>query len=375
MYSKAIERIPMENQTNEKEMDYKRHYDAAQMAKEIGDSYSCYENFMVCFDLACQIKEQTLDKEKSDRYARLAAESEAYAKEALAEMRLPPSEISKLSRRKLPKGFDQFIGEDKLKDYLNSDLIPFWNEHRMSERKTSAILLYGPEGVSKSVFVQSLIHELKATPYYINPMDNYSPFGDNTKEQMLRLFRMAEEKNNVVFYFTKPVCFFPNESSKMNKATAKLFLNLVRKEIKRIRKKNLNILFIASTSCPDKMNAKAFQPGLFDDLLRIHHPGSDTRRRIMEERLKGIPFESKDAINRLTAFTHGFISKDISRLCRRIRYVSELYKKDKGDDLITDSMLERITKDFGPLDDVEFQKHVGEFEKSLKSTIHITDDL
>ncbi len=365
----------MENLTVDKERDYKRHQDAASMAKEVGDYLSCYENLMVCYDLAEEIKENSLDKEKSQKYEELAKKAEGQANEALSQLRLPPSEIAKLKKRKLPKGFDKFIGEDKLKDYLRKTLIPYWKGHKMSQRETSAILLYGPEGVSKSVFIQSLTHELNATPYYINPMNNYSPFGDNTKEQMLRLFKMAEEKDNVVFYFTKPVCFFPKENSKINKATAKLFLKLLKKEIKRIRKKNLNILFIASTSCPDKMTEKAFQPGLFDDLLRVHHPDCKTRKAIIEERLTGIRFENPKAIDSLAKDTHGFISKEVSRLCRRIKYVADLYKKDRGDDLITNAMLERIMQDLGPMDDIEFKKHVNEFEKSLKSSIRVTNDI
>lgn len=365
----------MENSTLEKERDYKRHHDAASMAKEVGDYLSCYENLMICFDLAEEIKELSLEKEKSEKYDSLAKEDERLANEALSQLRLPPSEIAKLKKRKLPKGFDKFIGEEKIKDYLNKTLIPYWRGHKMSERERSAILLYGPEGVSKSVFVQSLTHELNATPYYINPMNNYSPFGDNTKEQMIRLFKMAEEKNNVVFYFPKPVCFFPKENSKINKETAKLFLKLLKKEMKRVRKLNLNILFIASTSCPDKMTEKAFQPGLFDDLLRIHHPDCQTRKAIMEERLQGIRFENPQAIDELAKKTHGFISKEVSRLCRRIKNVANLYKKDRGDDLITNAMLDRIMQDLGPMDDIEFQKHVTDFESSLKQNIHITDDL
>lgn len=357
------------------EKDYKRHQDAANMAKEVDDFLSCYENAKICSDLAREISQNTLDSEKAKQYEESASEKDSLAEECLSKLRLSPSELSKLKKRKLPKGFDKFIGEDKLKDYLQKTLIPYWKEHKLNQREKSAILLYGPEGVSKSVFVQSLIHELNATPYYINPLNNYSPFGDNTKEQMLHLFRMAEEKDNVVFYFPKPVCFFPKESSKTNKATAKLFIKLLKKEIKRIRKKNLNIIFIASTSCPDKMNEKAFGTGLFDDLLRIHHPDRKTRYEIMKERLEGIPFEDPKAIENLVPVTHGFISKEISRLCRRIRYVSELYQKDKGDSTITNQMMERILTDLGPLDDVEFKKHVDEFEKSLPTTCNLTNDL
>lgn len=363
------------NELNELERDYKRHLDAAMMGKEVDDFLSCYQNFDICAALAKEISDNSIDKKESDRYLSLSKEAAEKAESYLQRLRLSPSELAKLKKRKLPKGFDKFIGEDRIKEYLNKTLIPFWKENRMKDREKSAILFYGPEGGSKSVFIQSMIHELNATPYYLNPMSNYSPFGDNTKEQMLHLFKMAEEKNNVVFYITKPVCYFPNEKSKINKATFKLFNKLICKEIKRVRKLNLNILFVASTSCPDKMNPSCFTKGMFDDLIRLHHPDRYTRKAMMDDRLKGIVFENPDAIQELVPLTHGFIPKEVSRLCRRIRYVSELYRKDGKSGIITKDMLERIMKELGPCDDIGFNKTVKAFEKSLPSSVTITNDL
>lgn len=354
--------------------DYKRHEDAKNMAKAVDDFYSCYENCVVCSDLARELSIKELDKTKSDNFKKLADEQEKEANLYLGKLRLSPSEIFKMKKRKLPKSFDKFIGEDTLKKYLSENLIPYWRDHKMNQREKSAILFYGPEGGSKSVFIQTLIHELNATPYYLNPLNNYSPFGDNTKAQIEHLFKLAEEKDNVVFYFTKPVCYFPQEQSKVNKATSKLFLKLIKKEIKRVKKLNLNILFVASTACPDKMNPKAFSKGLFDELLRIHHPDRYVRKALMEDRLKGIEFEDKDAIDKLTPITHGFIIKEVSRLCKRIHYVSELYIKDGKSGVITNDMLDRMLKEFGPQDDIGFQSTVDAFEKSLSSDITIIND-
>ena len=357
------------------ERDFKRHEDAKAMAKEVDDFFSCYENSNICAILADQIARNSIDKAKSDLYKGKAEECEKEASFYLSKLRLSPSQLAKLKKRKLPKGFDKFIGEDCLKEYLKESLIPYWKDHKLNQRQKSGILFYGPEGGSKSVFIQTLIHELNATPYYLNPLDNYSPFGDNTKAQMQQLFKLAEEKDNVVFYITEPVCFFPSESSKNNKATAKLFLKLIKKEIKRVRKLNLNILFVAGTSCPDKMTVKAFGKGMFDDLMRLHHPDRTVRKELMEDRLKGVEFEDKDAIDKLTPITHGYIAKEVSRLCKRIHYVSELYIKDGKSGVITNDMLDRILKEFGPQDDLGFKSTVDKFEASLPSSVTITNDV
>lgn len=360
-------------QIDAKKKDYEQHKEAADMALSVKDYLSAYDNFMICGDIADEISLLSLDNEESLRYAKLSESCYKQAKDHLSNLNMSKEDQAKLRKRKAPKGFDKFIGEDLLKDYLTKEVISFWRED-FSLRKRSAILLYGPEGISKTVFLQSFIHELNATPYRINPILNFSPFSDYTKENMKKLFSLAEEKDYVVFYFTRPEAFFPKGEDKESKATFKLFYKLVKKEIQRIKRKHLHILFIASTSCPDLMNPKVFEKGFFDDLLRIHHPNTDTRRKMLQERLSDISFEDKDEIEKLTKFTHGFVSKEISRLSRRIRTTRDLYQKGDQEVVITNDMMKRILEDLKPTEDEAFKKNISAFESSLGKDISIIND-
>ncbi len=347
---------------------------AANLARDVEDYMAEYENLVVACDIAKDIANNLLDKAESEQYALLATQFENEAKNALAKLHIKPEDLAQAGKRKRSKGFDRFVGEDKLKNYLTDTVIKDWREHNMKNRAHSGIFLYGPEGVSKTVLVQSLIHELNATGYYIDPISNFSPYSENTKAKFKRLFKMAEQKDNVVFYFTRPVCFFPQENNQESKATAKIFLKLLKKEIKRVKKLNLNILFVASSAAPDKMSLKAFGKGMFDDLLRVHHPDRHTRKGLMEERLQGIEFEVEDQIDQLVPVTHGYISKEISRLCRRIIKTAKLYGKDGKNAIITKEMMDRIMTDLGPMDDLEFKEHVQAFEASLPETCSIIND-
>lgn len=357
-----------------KKKDYAKMKEAADMSLAVKDYLSAYNCFLTCGDICNEISTLTFDNDESLEYAKLSESCYKQANDHLSQLNLSKEEMGKLKKRKTPKGFDKFIGEDRLKDYLKRDVLLLWRENRFKERDKSAILVYGPEGISKTVFVQSLIHELTATPYFINPIANYSPFSDNTKENFKTLFELAEKKDHVVFYFTKPECFFPRAKDKESKATFKMFYKLVKKEIKRVRKLNLHILFIASTSCPDMINPKVFEKGFFDDLLRVHHPNTQTRKRMMEERLKGIEFEEENEIDHLANYTHGFVSKEVSRLCRRIKNTSELYAKDGKPSIITKEMISRILEDLSPSDDEYFKKNVSSFESSLGMDVSVIND-
>ena len=350
--------------TDEQKRVLEQTQNAASLARDVEDYMAEYENLIAASDIAKDISGSLLDKEESERYLQLSEKLLKEAKDALNKLHIKPEDLS-VGKRKKSKGFEHFIGEDKLKNYLSDTVVKLWKENRLAERNHSGLFLYGPEGVSKTVLVQSLIHELNATGYYIDPISNFSPYSENTKAKFKRLFKMAEQKNNVVFYFTRPVCFFPQETNPESKATAKIFLKLLKKEIKRVKKLKLNILFVASSAAPDKMSLKAFGKGMFDDLLRIHHPDRFTRKGLMEERLKGIEFENPNQIDELVPVTHGYISKEISRLCRRINKTAKLYGKDGNNAVITKDMMNRIMTDLGPMDDLEFVANVNKFEESL----------
>ncbi len=359
---------------DEKKKSLVQAQNAANLAVAVEDFYGAYMNYLSAIDLAKDISSLTLSKEETATYLTLSEKLENEAKALLPRLKLTPEEASKLNKRKKSKGFDKFVGEERLKDYLTKTVIEPWKNQNMKSRNKGAILLYGPEGVSKTVLVQSLIHELNATGYFIEPIRNFSPYSETTKEKMKTLFKLAEEKNNVVFYFPKPNAFFPDGKKNESADTFKIFYKLLKKEIKRVRKLNLNILFIASTAAPDKMNPQMFAKGLFDDLLRIHHPDRYTRKGLMEERLAGVEFEDPTTIDKLVPITHGYISKEVSRLCRRIKKTAQLYSKDGKDAVITPAMVDRIMIDLGPMDDLEFKKNVDAFEASLCKDVSIIND-
>lgn len=361
---------------NEVKNNIKKCVEAGKFAEEVADYLGAYNNYIAAANIAKDASKDTIDVDETNYYKEKVTQYTNLAKAMISKLNLSPEQEANLPNLKQSKGFDKFVGETTLKNYLTETVIKPWREHNFSSRKKSAILIYGPEGVSKNVFIQSIIHELDATGYRIEPINNFSSFSDNSKEYFQRLFDKANKKDNVVFYFTKPLAFFPNESNPESKRTLKMFYKLVKKELKYVRKHNLNILFIGSTAAMDKMSKKVFDKGFFDDLLRMHHPDRKTRKGLIEERLKGVEFEDKDAIDKiLVPKTHGFVSKEISRLCRRIKKCTELYAKDGKAAIITNDMIERAIIDLQPMDDEYFKKVVDTFEASLyQGYVTITND-
>jgi len=350
----------------------------ADRASLVGDDLTAYQNYLTASRHAEELSTMILDRKESDNYLSIAAVDKEKAEDHLRRLNLSPEEVARITPRKPVKGFDEFLGLDKIKAYLKEDVVEHWRNHTMNQREKHGIFLYGPEGVAKTTLVMSLIHELGATGFFFEPFKDFSIYNaSNYKQHTEDIFRQVEEKDNVVVYFPAPVAFFPKDDSKISKKTRKYFLKALKKEMKRVRKLNLNVLFVAGTTAPDQVSMEAFGPDLFDDLIRIHHPDRHTRLAILEERLKDIPFEDDRMLNDLALRTHRYTTKELSRLCRSLRKVDDLYSKDlpKGQRAtFTRVMLERLMSDFTPVDDLDFDKYVHVFEDALPSDIKVLNE-
>ncbi len=254
------------------------------------------------------------------------------------------------------QGFGDFIGLEEVKDYLEKTIITPWRERKFKTRKKNSLLIYGPLGVGKTRFVHSLLKELDAKAYYFKPIKHFhlSDLVD-VEHDYKQVFKEAEKQDNVVFFIESPIPFFSDGNDDISRDTTELFIRMFRKENKRIHRKNLNILLIATTSVPDKLSPQVFHSQLFDDVIRIHHPDSTIRRGMIERYFKeqDVTEEYKEQLVKLT---EGFINTDLSKLCKSL-----LNEKDYSLDT-----LQKKLSSFMKQDNSDYEKSVSIFENRLK---------
>jgi len=357
-------------ETKEKKLQtLKHHQDVVSMALTINDYRLAYLDSHYASEDALAISKFEINPEDAKKYIDLSEKLEKEAKGYLRKLGLSPEEESKIIPRKPAKGFQEFKGLDSVKDYLRKDVVEPWNNNTFHTRPKNGLFLFGPSGTGKAAFVQSIIHELNATGYVIFPFANYSIYNlTDVKAHMKQLFKMAEEKNDVVFLFDTPEFFFPKGDDEESRTTRKLFLKLLTKEMKRIHKKHFKILFIMSTDYPDKLCPEIVQDGLFDDFIQIHHPSRDTRRAMMVERFEGFKIESEELITRLVQTTHGFVNTELSRLIRQIKHMAELYTKKGETPVISQVIVDKVLSDFKAEENTASVESEQAFLKTLPAT-------
>ncbi len=348
------------------------HLSSASTADKIDDFVEAYRHYTLASRLYEDLAYTLLDKKASDDALEKSKEANLEATGCLEKANLSDEEREKVLLKEEDRTLSGFVGFDNLKKYLMETIVSPWKDRTLNLRSKNAIFIYGPDGCGKTSLIEALIHELKATGHFVDA--TYESVVSNpkgAKAQLEYLLKKGEEKDNVVFYLSAPDGYFPKEEDKLSKKTFSKFYKSLKKQLQLIRKKNLNVLIIASTQNLAALNMKIFEKGMFDDVIRIHHPDRVTRKEIFQSRLADC--EIKIALDDLVMTTHGYVTKDVSRLCRSLKKMAKLYCKDGSKPVIDDVILNKVLPVFEKTDEQDFASVVSEFEHNLPSDIEIID--
>lgn len=339
----------------QKRIEMMKAYSNAIDAFSNSDNQKAYEEMVQASKIARELADSTTDYDDTREYTTLAdyyfAKAQSYLEKKDNDfgndiyMMEPPTQ-----------GFNDFIGLDNIKKYLEETIIVPWREHKLKTRKKNSLLFYGPFGVGKTRFVHSLLKELDAKAYYFKPIRHFhlSDLVD-VEHDYKQVFKEAEKQDNVIFFIEQPIPFFSDGQDDISKDTTELFIRLFQKENKRIKRKNLNIMLIATTSVPDKLSSKVFKKNLFDDIIYIPYPDDEIRKGMIERYFLSQDVDDQYK-NRLVELTKGFVNTDLSRICKTLL-------NDKTFDI---EKMENLISTFNQQDNSEFEKSVSIFENQLK---------
>lgn len=329
-----------------------------------GDYALSYQKMKESYQHAKFLAENAKNVSDAAEYASLMREYQNEIAQ-LSFLANPTSPIEEAPKNENTRSFSDFVGFDEAKSYLEKDLIEPWKNHTMKNRPVQNILLYGPRGVGKSSFALSLCKELNAKVYEFHPFQQFRMANlVDFDAQLDRFFEEREKEDNLVYFFETPVPFFPDGKDD-REVISELFLKYLKNVTSKARRKNKNVLFLATTSVPDKLTKKAFGKDVFNDLIRLHRPEVAVRRAIIEREMKGKEVLSDENIDYLSDKTEGFVTKDVTALSRQLFLLHE----EKG--ILQRSDIDTLLSAFTPWYDAKYEENVDAFEKGLKDvTIH-----
>ena len=132
------------------------------------------------------------------------------------------------------------------------------------------------------------------------------------------------------------------------------YMKFIKMNIKRVKKKKMNVLFVATTECPDKLSKDFYQEGMFDDLIRIDLPDHRTRESIIRQI---IPSINEDVLKEIIYSTEGYHTWGVTEIAFDLLKQEEPIQIETVKKLLDQHPLQK---------DEEYQKHISEFENNAK---------
>lgn len=205
-----------------------------------------------------------------------------------------------------------------LKEQLTLEVIgPFRDPELFRRYRVSlpnGILFFGPPGCGKTYIARALAQELGWSFQYCRPSDVASPFIHDTVSRIRAVFTAAiEEKAPSIIFIDEFEAFVPARSElgahqqykaeEVNEFLANLEGCAERQ-----------VLVIAATNEPEKIDPAVRRSGRFDKLILIPPPDAEARRAMLEFHLRDRPVEASLDTAGIAAVLEGHSASDIKLL-------------------------------------------------------------
>ena len=177
----------------------------------------------------------------------------------------------------------------------------------------NGILFYGPPGCGKTYIARKLAEELGWSFQYCRPSDVASPYIHDTVSKIRAVFSTAIEKAPSIVFIDEFEAFVPARSElgghqhykaeEVNEFLANLEGCAER-----------NVLVVAATNEPEKIDPAARRSGRFDKLILVPPPDAEARRAMLEFHTSDRPVEASLDTAGIAAVLEGYSASDIKLL-------------------------------------------------------------
>jgi|ERR1035441_7311549 ATP-dependent 26S proteasome regulatory subunit len=229
----------------------------------------------------------------------------------------PEASIQTCQEPRQKLGLSRVAGMADLKDQLIHDVIgPFkdpdvYRRYRVS--LPNGILFYGPPGCGKTYVARSLAEELGWHFQYCRPSDVASPYIHDTVSKIRAVFAAALEKAPSIVFIDEFEAFVPARSELGGHQQYKAEeVNEFLANLEGCAERN--VLVIAATNEPEKIDPAVRRSGRFDKLILIPPPDAEARRAMLEFHLRDRPVEASVDTAGLAAVLEGYAASELKFL-------------------------------------------------------------
>ena len=230
---------------------------------------------------------------------------------------------NKFSRSDIPNtSFEDIAGLDDVKEAVMYKAI---YPHRYPElyeklrkRSGGGILLYGLPGTGKTLIAEAIAHETGASFFSVKCSDLGSKWFGETEQNIRDVFEAAREAKNAVIFFDEIEAYASNrrDNSAMERSIPEFLA-----QMQGVGESNNQerILIIGATNKPWRLDGAFLRPGRFDDKIYVPLPDEKARRKIIDDRVQGVPKGEEIDFETLSKITDGYNGADMDYLCEKAK--------------------------------------------------------
>ena len=189
---------------------------------------------------------------------------------------------------------------------------------KLRKRSGGGILLYGLPGTGKTLIAEAIAHETGASFFSVKCSDLGSKWFGETEQNIRDVFEAAREAKNSVIFFDEIEAYASNrrENSAMERSIPEFLA-----QMQGIGDSNRQerILIIGATNKPWRLDGAFLRPGRFDEKIYVPLPDEKARRKIIDDRVQGVPMEEGIDFETLSKITDGYNGADMDYLCEKAK--------------------------------------------------------
>lgn len=189
---------------------------------------------------------------------------------------------------------------------------------KLRKRSGGGILLYGLPGTGKTLIAEAIAHETGASFFSVKCSDLGSKWFGETEQNIRNVFEAARAAENAVIFFDEIEAYASNrrDNSAMERSVPEFLA-----QMQGVGESNNQerILIIGATNKPWRLDGAFLRPGRFDDKIYIPLPDEKARRKIIDDRVLGVPIEDGIDFETLSKITDGYNGADMDYLCEKAK--------------------------------------------------------
>jgi len=247
------------------------------------------------------------------------------AEEGASEIVTPEETAAALAALALPDQpeaprvtFDDIGGMQSVIERIRMNIIyPFKNPEifkKFNKKPGGGILMYGPPGCGKTHIARATAGECGAVFISIAITDVLSKWLGESERHLHEIFEAARRRSPAVIFIDEIDAIGVSRAD-AGAAMAPV-VNVLLTELDGVSARNENLMVLAATNTPWRVDSALRRPGRFDRVLFVPPPDEAARGAILKIVLRDLPAESVN-VEKLARVTERFSGADLRALVER----------------------------------------------------------